>query len=387
MAQVLQKRGPGGYWLIGNEPELGDQDSIMVPDWAAGMYREMVDFIKGGCDPALGANDLEAKFIVGGWLLGENATAVDNKFKTWAKKLKDNWSYYKSGGNFCNDIAGWHFHKYARKDEYQTGNLENWEALINQFASSVLTLCPTPKEIWITEYGTLDAGDEDLPALIPAMRIMTNFLEANNKITRYAWFYALDKAAIYEKGLPGLFSKSGTIMPLGMAYMGLGSEPCSQATLSFSLKSQAINSQKPDKNVRVILKQGGTEKYRFDNVVVSSNSSGVYSGQVSGIIPGTYDVFVKGWIHLQKRFAGINLVAGNNNLDWSSTSLKIGDFNNDNILNINDVSSILAKYTSLSVPVTADNSLFDVDLGNDINISDVAFVLTNYTSLEVSGDQ
>jgi hypothetical protein len=157
--------------------------------------------------------------------------------------------------------------------------------------------------------------------------------------------------------------------------------------LPFKIKFQGINSQKPDKTVRVILKQNNVEKYRFESVAVNSNTEGVYSGTTPEVAPGTYEVFIKGQAHLQKKFAGVTINSTMIVQDWSSGSLKVGDFDNNNVLNITDVSGFLSVYNSLSVPVTSQNQIYDINADNIININDVSLVLANYTSLEVRGDE
>jgi len=167
---------------------------------------------------------------------------------------------------------------------------------------------------------------------------------------------------------------------------GVKFERIQPATLSLHLKFQGISHQAGGKNVRVILKQGDEEKYRFDSVTVNADANGVYSGTINDITPGTYDVFIKAPAHLQKKFANITLNSGTNTFDWSETPLKAGDFDNNNVLNIADINSLLSKYTALTVPVTTENKNFDVDGNNVININDISLVLANYTALEVPGD-
>jgi len=166
----------------------------------------------------------------------------------------------------------------------------------------------------------------------------------------------------------------------------LPSPPPGKANLSFKLKFQGINAQKPGRLVRILFKQGGQEMYRFDNVTTSSNQGGVYSGEVGDIAVGTYDVYVKGPVHLQKKFANVSLNQGSNSEDWSGVALKAGDFDDNNVLNISDIAAMLAEYTALSVPVNQSNQKFDIDANGVINIIDIALILANYTALEVPGD-
>ena len=159
-----------------------------------------------------------------------------------------------------------------------------------------------------------------------------------------------------------------------------------KANIDFKVRFQGISSQNPGKLVRLILMQGGQENYRFDNLSTTSNSSGVYSGAVADISAGTYDVYVKGPIHLQKKFANVSLSSGANSEDWSGTLLKAGDFDGNNVLNISDIAAQLAEYNSLSVPVNSSNEKFDIDSNGVIDVVDVALILANYTALEVPGE-
>jgi len=159
------------------------------------------------------------------------------------------------------------------------------------------------------------------------------------------------------------------------------------ASLSYKVMFQGVNSQKSAKTVRVILKQGTVEKYRFDSVSMQADAQGKYSGSVRNIKQGTYDVFVKGVSHLQRKIPAVVLASGNNDKDWASSSYTMlaGDFNNDNVLNIVDIGEILKYYTSLSVPATGNLAVFDIDGDGLFRILDIALVLSNYTALQVAG--
>jgi hypothetical protein len=163
--------------------------------------------------------------------------------------------------------------------------------------------------------------------------------------------------------------------------------PTPVAQLAFKVKFQGINSQKSNKTVRVILKQGGVEKYRFDPVQVSANTSGVYSGTVTNITPGAYDVLIKGWAHLQKKFVGVTLNSGQNSVDWSSQALIAGDFNDDNIIQMSDITSIISVWTQSETPVTSANQKYDLDDNGLIEMADITAVLSNWIASEVYGDQ
>lgn len=148
--------------------------------------------------------------------------------------------------------------------------------------------------------------------------------------------------------------------------------------LTFQIKFQGISTQKADKNVRIILKQASLEQYSFDPVTVTANQGGVYSGTISGIAPGTYDVYIKGREHLDRRFSSIGLLSLINTEDWSGTELLTGDADNNNTINIQDFGILVVNYYS-----TIDNPA-DFNLDSITNIQDFRFIAENYL---LTGDQ
>lgn len=155
------------------------------------------------------------------------------------------------------------------------------------------------------------------------------------------------------------------------------------STLNFKIKFQAIGGQGPAKKVRVTLKGGQV----FENIDITSNGSGVYSGTVTNIPTGTYDVLIKGPNNLQKNFGSVTFSSNQPvSKDWSGTILKAGDFDNDNQITIDDITDILVKFTALSTPINDTNRVFDVDGNNLLEIDDITEVLMNFNSLTVPGD-
>ncbi len=156
------------------------------------------------------------------------------------------------------------------------------------------------------------------------------------------------------------------------------------AALNFKIKFQGITSQTGNKQVKVTFKNGQV----FENINVTSNANGVYSGTVTNIPAGTYEILVKGPVHLQKNLGSVTFAQNETvDKDWSGTILKAGDFDNNNELNIDDISDILVKFTALSVPVNDTNRVFDPNNNGTIDIDDITDVLVNFTSLVVSGDK
>ena len=165
----------------------------------------------------------------------------------------------------------------------------------------------------------------------------------------------------------------------------------SNATLSFKIRFQGIGADHhPDKTVRVTLKRGSSIVGIHEDVRVTADTDGVYNGSVPDLDPGDYTILIKGTAHLQRNFGEVNLITGQTtDEDWTDDGqvLLAGDFDDNNVLNIVDISLILSQYTALSVPVDATNRIYDVDGNEAINISDIAIVLANYTALEVPGDE
>lgn len=146
------------------------------------------------------------------------------------------------------------------------------------------------------------------------------------------------------------------------------------ANLAFKLKFQGIDQQRSDQTIGLILNQGSQEKYHFDSVDVSSDQNGIYSGTIGVIDPGTYDIYIKAWAHLQKRFADATLEEGGNNQDWSGTPLHAGDANNDNRVDENDLDQLLQDY------LTADKPPPDFNLDGRVDIIDFGLLAESYLS-------
>ncbi len=148
----------------------------------------------------------------------------------------------------------------------------------------------------------------------------------------------------------------------------------SKPSLTFQIKFQGILSQKPDKTVKVTLKQADTVKNTFNGVSVAANTSGTYSGTVSDIDPGVYDVYIKGWAHLQKKLLNVTLNPGSNSQDWSATILRAGDIDGSNFVNAVDIAKVIQDY----FPNTPAGSVADFNLDGTVNAVDIGFLIGNY---------
>lgn len=96
--------------------------------------------------------------------------------------------------------------------------------------------------------------------------------------------------------------------------------------LDFYIRFQGIDSQTNDKKSHVILRQDSDQKHFFNDVTLSPDVSGVFGGSVVNIVPGTYDVLIKGDYYLQKEFAGVVISRGINSWYWTKNQMVAGDF-------------------------------------------------------------
>ncbi|PIR58830.1 MAG: hypothetical protein COU69_03460 [Candidatus Pacebacteria bacterium CG10_big_fil_rev_8_21_14_0_10_56_10] len=122
------------------------------------------------------------------------------------------------------------------------------------------------------------------------------------------------------------------------------------------------------------------------SVQLIADSQGLLETKLPNIQPGNYDVLLKADGYLQTVFSGATLNAGNNTLVLTSKTARAGDFDGNNQLDIADVKLMLAKYTSLRVPTTVNNQLFDVNADDVIDIRDIALVLSNLTAAVIAGE-
>jgi len=146
------------------------------------------------------------------------------------------------------------------------------------------------------------------------------------------------------------------------------------ANLTFYVKFQGINTQRPNKTVKITLTKAGNIIATFENEGVGSDENGVYAGKIMNVTPDTYDIFIKGWAHLQKKFEGITLAAGENSQDFSGTEFLAGDATGDDKINAQDIVILVQDYR----PHTPPNSKADFNLDGIVNAQDVRFIVENY---------
>lgn len=166
-----------------------------------------------------------------------------------------------------------------------------------------------------------------------------------------------------------------------------------QGSLVLKLRFQGLyNRQGQNKSALIILRDTNTglNRYRLDNIALVSDDQGVYQANLNNIDYGSYEVTVKEKYHLGKKLGLVVLNTTSITKDFSSLEMLAGDFDSNNILEINDIAEILAKYTEFSTPVNDINratlGIYDVDDSGIFNILDVAFTLSNFRTLSNPGD-
>lgn len=155
-----------------------------------------------------------------------------------------------------------------------------------------------------------------------------------------------------------------------------------KGTLNFQLKFQGVNSSIGGKTAKVILMQGATQVGSFDNVALAA-SGNIYSGSVPNIDGGTYDVYLKGPVHLRKKIPGIVIsVAGPPNWPTTPPILLAGDISQDNHVDMSDYSLMLLKFNPILVQ---PNTTADINFDSKVDTTDYSLMLLNFNPL-ASGD-
>jgi hypothetical protein len=164
------------------------------------------------------------------------------------------------------------------------------------------------------------------------------------------------------------------------------------ATLSFQINLEGFNSQfHPNKTVRVRLYTGSN--FTSYTVPVTADATGqIWSGTLTGVTPGTYDVYIKGPTHLQKNFGSKTFTAGQTTTgNWVGTWLRTGDIAGsvavtnpngpDNMVDSSDLGIVVSEF-SMSTPKT---SIADLTGDGYVDSSDLGLVISNF-KMGVYGD-
>lgn len=158
------------------------------------------------------------------------------------------------------------------------------------------------------------------------------------------------------------------------------------ATFRFFIKLQGIEVKRPARLINVSFNKSDSETHIYKNVRISPNSQGVYFGQLDAIPSGRFEISFKTDTHLRRAFQDIKIEPGLNTWYFENNPLLAGDFNDDNVLDINDIALILAELSAVSVDSNEETAKYDVDVNASIDQKDLDLVLENYQRLNVKGD-
>lgn len=158
---------------------------------------------------------------------------------------------------------------------------------------------------------------------------------------------------------------------------------------------EAITQDAGTKNVELKIRRGTAVPENFSTIPATwSAADNAYTATVGPLATpfttaSNYVVSIKGGSSLRKTFPNITLTNNVYNVVKrvaAADTLKIADFNNDNVLNVTDVGELLGKYRQSTIPATGDYAPFDLNGDGVFDIVDVGLLLSKYTKLETPGD-
>lgn len=146
------------------------------------------------------------------------------------------------------------------------------------------------------------------------------------------------------------------------------------ANLTFVIRMENVTTARPDKQVKVEFRQNEVH-ISTTTLQFTANLNGIYSNSVPmTILNGTYDILIKGPVHLSSRFNNQQFLPGNNFLDYSSSKLLAGDiFGNDKV-DIYDYAQLVTDY---GPRMPASGSQADLNFDGAVNVTDFGILVNN----------
>lgn len=287
------------------------------------------------------------------------------------------------------DILTGDFEVEVDLDELQTGNYGSAElAFINDVGYQArVSLYHKPDQRYLESQIIKNNGDPESQVVSLSQSTESVKVKIARQGDTIRTFYKLPGNTTYTQILQedqaydgfGLFELYSITFPPDhpetIAYFDNFSVSCpgAQNLTFFKLHPQGIFQQGPDKTAQVKLVQDGEVKHEFDSASFQSDDQGFYQLTLSEVNPGTYDVYVKGWAHLTKKFSNIEILQGENSIDLSSEPLLAGDAVANDYVNIQDFNILAQDYLGSGVESTADFNLDGV-----VNIQDFNLLAQNY---------
>jgi hypothetical protein len=183
---------------------------------------------------------------------------------------------------------------------------------------------------------------------------------------------------------------SDQIGPSLISNVALGTTTMPVSTMTFSVKvdgTEVTSAGRANVNVELALKTAaGALAGTFNGAMVYNSVAKTYSlvspMTLTGVVPGSYRMYVKGFRQLRKETTGGVVVAvatGPNSFDWTSQILLGGDASGDNYVDAFDFVPLANDYRS----PTATNSQADFNMDGIVDAYDFVILARNY---RVRGD-
>lgn len=154
--------------------------------------------------------------------------------------------------------------------------------------------------------------------------------------------------------------------------------------LALSLNLQGISTPTLAVSATLYLRQNNVDVI-IPRVITLTPSGTSLTTTITGLpTGGPYQVLVKTPGYLRKNIGAVTLPTTSPLI--ATTALKFGDFDDNNELNLFDLSNVLAKYTTLSVPLSGTDLKFDANQSQTLTLYDLSQAINNYTALHIPGD-
>lgn len=196
----VARKGPGHWWMVGNEPNDPFQDNLSPSAYAAFYHR--VTRLARSADSSL-------RLVPAG---------IANADWRWAQAFLDS---YRAQFGRDPQVAAWNIHNYILDEDRSQYDLDEFQRRILAFRAWMALAGQGEKPLLLTEYGVLYGGGccgrpvEDPSLGVEFMRQATAWLEQTDHVQAWTWF-SLDSEQQFNGDLLAL---SGELSLFGQAYV------------------------------------------------------------------------------------------------------------------------------------------------------------------------
>lgn len=174
--------------------------------------------------------------------------------------------------------------------------------------------------------------------------------------------------------------------------------PPAAMTLTANFRLQGLTTQVPARPIILDIRNANSTTTRYTNTLtptVSADGVHTVTTPTLSLGAGSYKICLKGGSHLRHCWDNFSLTSGTNTLTATTSSadlLLVGDVNGDNIINLDDISSINNAYCGFKVAVGSQcsgvtvTSAQDVNYDNFVTIDDLALALMNFSDFVLRGN-